>query len=389
MHRTVAFLLLVSLLVGCTRSVTNPPGGPFARKQSSDGTPAVPAAPVPNNSPLAMGAPVLPAVATPDDSPIVPPRPPEAIRLTGAEGPISPVTPSAPLAPGYPPDGGSPWRQARLQPDQLPSPFAPPRDNGSVTPAGGIPIAGAAIPAPVGPSPAAINIFEIKKLAVYAAEKWAKVDTYEAIVTRRELLPNKEMSSDRVLYQYRKEPMSVFVRNIGDSGKGRELIYNSKTDKIYVMLGEGDHKLMPAGFKAPPVTPDDPRVKEKGRYSIREAGYGTPIGKLNHLVAKAETGKIPPDALTFLGPVARKEYPYPLTGVMLKLRPGDEATMPNGGMRQWFIDSKPDSPSFGWPVLIIATEPNGKEVEYYLFEKVKLQVKLTDADFSPERLGKK
>jgi hypothetical protein len=40
-------------------------------------------------------------------------------------------------------------------------------------------------------------------------------------------------------------------------------------------------------------------------------------------------------------------------------------------------------------VLIIAREPNGKEVEYYLFEKLKLQVPLTDADFSPERFGKK
>jgi len=93
--------------------------------------------------------------------------------------------------------------------------------------------------------------------------------------------------------------------------------------------------------------------------------------------------------LTFLGSVDRKEYPYPLIGVSLKLRPGDEATMPNGGMRQWFFDPKTDSGSFGWPVLIVATEPGGKEVEYYLFEKVKPQVRLTDADFAPERLGRK
>lgn len=63
--------------------------------------------------------------------------------------------------------------------------------------------------------------------------------------------------------------------------------------------------------------------------------------------------------------------------------------MPNGGMRQWFFDPKADSASYAFPVLIIATEPNGKEVEYYLFEKVKLNVKLTDADFDPARLGKK
>jgi hypothetical protein len=234
-----------------------------------------------------------------------------------------------------------------------------------------------------------VNIAEIKKLAAYAAEKWAKVDTNEAVATRKELSPAKEMTEDVVLFQYRKEPMSVFIRNIGESCKGREVVYNSKTDKIHVMLGEGDVKFLPAGFKVPPVSPDDPRVKEKSRYSIREAGYGTPINKIASWVAKAESGKIPPDALTLLGPVNRKEYPYPLTGVSLKLRPGDESLMPNGGTRQWFFDPKPESSSFGWPVLIIAAEPNGKEVEYYLFEKVKLQVSLTDADFSPERFTKK
>jgi hypothetical protein len=185
--------------------------------------------------------------------------------------------------------------------------------------------------------------------------------------------------------------MSVFMRNIGDAGKGREILYNPTKhgDKIYIMIGEGDNRLFKAGFKAPPLSPDNPQVKERTRYSIREAGYGTPIAKVASWVAKAESGKIPADALTFLGPVERKEYPYALLGVSLKLRPGDETLMPNGGTRQWFFDPNPESTSYGWPVLIIATEPNGKEVEYYLFEKIKLQVRFTEADFAPERLGRK
>jgi hypothetical protein len=40
-------------------------------------------------------------------------------------------------------------------------------------------------------------------------------------------------------------------------------------------------------------------------------------------------------------------------------------------------------------VLITATDANGKEVEYYLIEKVRLDAKLTDLDFSPDRFGKK
>jgi hypothetical protein len=192
-----------------------------------------------------------------------------------------------------------------------------------------------------------------------------------------------------VLYQFRKEPMGVYIKNIGASGKGREIVYTKKTDKLYVVLGEGDNVILPAGFKSPPMSPDDPRVKEKSRYSIREAGYGTPIAKLGSWVAKAEAGRIAPDALTLLGPVPRKEYPYPLIGISLKLRPGDDPLMPNGGNRYWLFDPKTDSPSYGWPVVIFATEHSGKELEYYLFEKVRLQVPLTDADFAPERLGKK
>jgi hypothetical protein len=389
MYRILAFLVLLGGMAGCTtRYTANPSGGPFARSPAPYTNAPIPPAPVANNSPLVLGTPLRPSAAIGDEDQIVPPRPPESTRLAGADflPPVSNTTRGV----EYDDDAAAafpPFRRRNNdpQPDQLPSPFAP-KDASGVIPAGGM--VRPPLPAP-GPSTAAVNIAEVKKLATYALEKWAKVDTYEAVVTRRELTPAKEMSEDVVFYQYRKEPMSVFIRNIGESGKGRELLYNSRTDKIHVMLGEGDYKWLPAGFKAPPVSPDDPRVKEKSRCSIREAGYGTPINKLASWVSKAETGKIPADALTFLGPVNRKEYAYPLIGVSLKLRPGDESTMPNGGTRQWFLDPKTDSNSFGWPVLIIAREPNGKEVEYYLFEKLKLQVPLTDADFSPERFGKK
>jgi hypothetical protein len=394
MCRTLALLALIGFMAGCTtRYGTNPTGGPFARKPKSDTDTTIPSAPVANNSPLALGTPLQPNLVATEENPIVPPRPPESIRLAGGDNVRGVAIQTNGLdygdasAAAFPP-----WRRrgGDPQPDQLPSPFAP-QDPPGVIPAGGKGTAASAPSPPPGPSLAALNIAEVKKLATIAVEKWAKVDTYEAIVTRRELNPSKEMTEDVVLTQYRKEPMSVFMRNIGESGKGREILYNPSKygDKIYIMIGEGDNRLFKAGFKPPPLSPDNPQVKERTRYSIRDAGYGTPIAKVANWVTKAETGKIPPDALTFLGPVERKEFPYPLIGVSLKLRPGDEATMPNGGTRQWFFDPNADSTSFGWPVLIIATEPNGKEVEYYLFEKVKLQVRFNEADFVPERLGKK
>jgi hypothetical protein len=244
---------------------------------------------------------------------------------------------------------------------------------------------------PAGGPPAKVNdLAEIKKLVEFASEKWAKVDTYECIAIRRELSPTKEMSEDTTLYQYRKEPMAVFMRTLSNAGKGREIVYNpgKYEDRIHVMTGEGDLPLR-TGVKMPAVSPDSAIVKGKSRYSIREAGHGTPIKRVAGWVEKVEAGKVPAENLKFLGSVDRKDYPHPLVGVELTLRPGDEPLMPNGGTRRWFFDTRPESPACGFPVLIIATEPNGKEVEYYLIEKVKTNVKFTDMDFSPERFGKK
>ena len=132
-----------------------------------------------------------------------------------------------------------------------------------------------------------------------------------------------------------------------------------------------------------------PLVKSRTRYSIREAGHGTPIARVGEWVAKAETGKIPAENLTYLGEVKRKEYPYPARRRAAQAAAERRSAHAQWRHAQWFFDPKPDSPSYAFPVLIIATEPNGKEVEYYLFEKVKLNVKFTDADFDPARLGKK
>lgn len=217
------------------------------------------------------------------------------------------------------------------------------------------------------------------------------MQTYEAVVTRRELAPNKEFGEDVVLYQFRKEPMAVYMLTLSEKGRGREILYHPAKhgDKIYAVIGEGDTRLMKPGTRAPAVSPDSPLVKEKARYSIREAGYGTPINRVLKWVAKVESGQIPAENFVYLGTVSRKDYPHPLAGIKLTLRPGDDPLLPQGGTRQWFYDQNPESSGYGYPVLIVATEPDGREVEYYRFEKLRFNVPFTDADFSPDRLGKK
>lgn len=341
MKRSLALIALALLLAGCTRFGTNPAGGPFARKARPRPDPYSPGPPQ-TTAPLALG-----------DS--------------KTQDVDSSVTPAG----GLSPEQLLPRRRPDPPPGQIPSPFAKDRQ-----------------PA----KPTTNDVAEVKKLADAAAERWKTVDCYEAVVSRRELAPNKQMTEDRVLYQFRKEPMAVYIRNLGEVGKGREILYSPAKhgDKIYSVVGKGDENfLYKVGQKAPAVSPDFALVKSKSRYSIREAGHGTPIARVGAWAAKAEAGKIPAGSLTYLGEVNRKEYPYPLLGVQLKLRPGDDPLLPDGGTRHWYFDPKPDSSSHAFPVLITAAEPSGKEVEYYLFEKMDFSVKFTDADFDPARLGKK
>lgn len=285
------------------------------------------------------------------------------------------------------PDGNTfalPPVRSRKEPSAaaLPSPLAP-KEN---------PPAAALAPAqPAQPSPDAQNLAQLKRIAGVAADRWKMVDTYETRLTRQEVIAGTPAPKEEVLVQFRREPMAIFMRNTGEVGKGREVLYNPSKhgDKMHVMIGEGDNRLMKAGFKAPPMSPDDPRVKDKSRYSIRDAGFGTTIAKFAVWVEKVQAGKLSPDAMKYLGPKKRDEYDYPLDAVEHTLRPGDDPLLPKGGVRTWYFDPKADAPSYGMPVIVTTTEPGGQMVEYYCYDKMRQPAGLTEADFNPDRLGKK
>jgi hypothetical protein len=326
MTRTLTILLLAVLLVGCSRFQSYQ--GPFSK-------------------------------------PTKEPPPPY-----GAVPPVAAPRPTA----GQSPLGFAAADNAPAPPSGEPS-LIPPDVSGPATAAA--------------PTPAARNLADLKALVAAATAAWKAIDTYETVQTRRELNPKGQINNETVFIQFRREPMSVYVLNVGESGKGRETIYNPTKfeDKLHVKLGKGD-PFPGAGFVAPPISPDDRRVKEKARYSIREAGFIRMINALGAAVGRLEAGKIPADALTYDGEVRRDEFPFAVTGVTHKLRPGDDPLMPVGGTRQYFFDTRKGSPAFAMPVLVTAIDSSQQETEYYLFEKVKQPANLTDAEFDPARIRK-
>lgn len=373
MSRHLALLALTLLLAGCSRHSTRAQG-PFNRSRPAPSQELLQGSAPAGKSALAINSPTTPAPpAPPGEASPVPQRPPEPASVGPTYTlPQQPRSPAAPANDRVVPAGGA----------------VPAGPNSGVVPAAGAQPNPAQPPSTSGPTADNSNLAALKKLLQTASDKWKAVDTYEARMTRREVVNGTAGQTEEVLLQFRKEPMSVYMRNVGDAGKGREVLYNPSKfgDKMHIVTGAGD------GFAGLKVTrtPDDPSVRARSRHTIREAGFGTTIGSFAALVAGMESGKLPADATKYVGIVKRPEYgELPLALVEQAVRPGAES-LAGGGVRQWFFDAKPDSPSYGLPVLVILYEhPKAREIEYYCVKQFRGPAGLTDANFSPARLGKK
>lgn len=364
----LALLALALFPIGCDRYRSRAQG-PFPRQPAGQNAGVSP------NRQLAMDAPTAPLPpGPPDEAQPVPPRPPEPNPVTAAI--------AAPQGPKPPAVGDSGVQQAgavqKTPVANAPAPPAAPR-----SPA-----------APPQPQATTANLASVRKLAAAAAVKAKTLDTYEAIFVRRETLDNatKPGQTEEVILKYRTQPMAVYMKNIGEVGKGREVIYNPSQhgEKVHVIVGAGDTRMYKPGSRGPSMSPDSPLVRSKSRHSIRESGIGISAGKFVALVAKIEAGKMPAGVVKYAGVLKREDFgDHPLEGVEQTVRKGDEEDVPTGGVRHWFFDAKPGSPSQGLPVLVILYDPSGRELEYYRYTQLKVPAALTDADFDPARWGKK
>ncbi|MBN9519291.1 DUF1571 domain-containing protein [bacterium] len=373
MVRGSLLVLLAVLATGCT-NYRSRGQGPFAdrAKKSLPPPPALPSAdglktpPAPNRpgrvvieGSTQIGDRVVPNQL---DANPTPPAPP-----TGFPGEASPVPPRSDAAPVVSP--------------QVPRPPAVPDNAAVVRPQ---------TPAPAQPAPPAANpqATALAKLAQAASRRWATIDTLEAKLTRREAIGGARPQTEEVLLQVRREPYAVYMRNTGEVGRGREVLYNPSKhdDKVHAIVGEGDSRLYKAGNKAPSLSPDSPLVKSKSRRSIRDAGPGTSVALFARLVQTS------PADLKYVGAAKRPEFgDHPLELVEQTVRGGAEPEVERGGLRSWYFDAKPDSPSFGLPVVMTLVETGSappRELEFYCYTQVKAPAGLTDADFDVARLGR-
>ena len=263
--------------------------------------------------------------------------------------PLQPATPAAPIVPVQP-----------ITPPPLPATgptFEVPRQDSPPQPE---------------PNPAAAIVAK-------SVQQYAKVSDYEARFVKREILKGKQLPEDVILYRFRKEPLSVYMKILSDEGRGREVMYvkDQFDNDMHVITGKGD-TFLGTGIKTT-VEPDSRQAASKSRRRIYEAGFGRALTQLQQNLSQVKS----------LGQVKRPESTTPMEALELAVHPGTEPDMPQGGVRRYYFESNEQSASYMLPVLIITTDANGKEIEYYSFTQLKVPSGMSNANWNPAKLGKK
>jgi len=217
-----------------------------------------------------------------------------------------------------------------------------------------------------------------------AAQRHAAMDSYIFRMKRREVVSGVKQPEEVMAVKVRREPFSVHLKWLGNTNKGREVVYvQGKFDnKMQVLTADGDLPFIPGGSRWA-FALDSPLVQGKSRYPITSTGLGSLIERYGKMVAAIEKGESREGAAKYVGKVKRPEFAAEVEAVHQKLPPSADTGLPKGGERWWYFDV-----TSGLPVLIVANDPNG-EVEYYCHDHIQWPVRLDDDDFNPDRLWKK
>ena len=228
----------------------------------------------------------------------------------------------------------------------------------------------------------------VKKLLDAATKRYADLTDFEARLTKREVVNGRQLPQDEIAYRFRKTPLSVAMTVLSPEGQGREVMYvkGQFGNKIHVVTGKGDHLIAGVGFKTD-MDPDSKTATAKSRYRIYEAGFGRTLAGLAKALNPPDNAT--PPTVRSLGLVQRKEMPYALEGVEVTIRAGEDPLLAKGGKRQVFFDPKPDSPGYVFPILVVTADADGREVEYYFFDQLKVPSGMRDGDWNPANLGSK
>jgi hypothetical protein len=236
-------------------------------------------------------------------------------------------------------------------------------------------------PAPANASPSAPP-HTAQQLLQEAKARCANLNSYIVRLTRREQHKGKGNPEEIIAFSFRKNPFSVHFKWLGETAKGREVVYvkGRFNDKIHTKVAAGDAPLVPAGARLS-LSPENPLVRSASRHPITDAGIDHCVESLSALFDAQERGDRRHGTLTVLPPQQRPEYPQPVETLERLIPPGIESELPNGGRRLMYFD-----PDWKLPLLVVTYDDKGNEVEYYRYDRLMTPANLDDDDFNPDKL---
>ena len=222
----------------------------------------------------------------------------------------------------------------------------------------------------------------LRALHQRAAARCAQMDSYIFRLKRREAVDGKSMPEELLQVKVRREPYSVYLKWLGNEGKGREVVYvRGRFDsKMQVRLAPGDPGAILMTRLS--LAPDDPMVRAKSRYPITETGFASIVERFGKMMAAQEKNDPREGTAKYLGRLKRPEFQSEVEAVHQVVPAGSDPLLAKGGQRWWYFD-----PATALPCLVITHDPAG-EVEYYCYDHVQF-VRLDEHDFNPDQLWKK
>jgi hypothetical protein len=226
-----------------------------------------------------------------------------------------------------------------------------------------------------GPGKPAGDAQSLYRLAV---ESYSSINCYLVRFKRREQVAGKDMPEELMLMKFRKQPRGIYMKWLAEAGLGRELLYvqGKFDDKLHIRLAAGDILLLPAGKKMS-FAIDSPLVRAKSRHLITEAGVGHSIELFGSLVESLKN-KDNSGSLKYLGMVKRPEFEAKVEAALQTIPPKAENTLPKGGQRYWYFDTR-----LRLPVLLITFDEKQHEVEYYCFDRWYFPRQFFEDEFNP------
>jgi hypothetical protein len=229
------------------------------------------------------------------------------------------------------------------------------------------------------------NLQSLQALQRLAVERLAATPAYVARLRRREVAGGLPGPEELILLKYRRDPAALVMRWVGTEAKDRELVWikSPPTGRIYLLPAPSDTGNLGAASRRTLVLADGPQGLGKERYPVGETGVVTLVDRFGRLVEAVERGDPRVGTVKYLGKVKRAERDIPLDAVLHVMPPGYDSSLPKGGQRLWYFDS-----SLRFPVLVIANDASGKEVEYYFFDAFLFPGQIREEEFTPASLGR-